>query len=246
VPSQKKPPAIAPGHAAAAASRTRATAPSPAKAIAITPSHAASCIRTPQYRTRNGIFKKATASHRNSIIVAGHAAAATSRAALPSQKKPPAIAPGHAAAAASRHRATAPSPTKAIAIAPGHAASRIRTPASSPKTATAIVNGRAAAAASRAHALSPKRVGCVSRCARGAARLQRGIFKKANARNSINRAKQCSHGRRRTRCPICIRKSKSGTGSLCEHLRQKGWCLECQKNGKEYYGEGRKNGSKKV
>jgi hypothetical protein len=29
-------------------------------------------------------------------------------------------------------------------------------------------------------------------------------------------------------------------------LRQKGWCLECQKNGKEYYGEGRKNGSKKV
>jgi hypothetical protein len=28
---------------------------------------------------------------------------------------------------------------------------------------------------------------------------------------------------------------------LCQHLKQKGWCLECQKSGLDYYGELRKN-----
>jgi hypothetical protein len=57
--------------------------------------------------------------------------------------------------------------------------------------------------------------------------------------NHVNRAKHCNHGRRATRCPECIQVSKSGTRSLCAHLKQKGWCLECKKDGARYYGEGR-------
>ena len=65
-------------------------------------------------------------------------------------------------------------------------------------------------------------------------------IKKVSDRNRVNRAKICVHGKRKTRCPRCIKKMKTGTGSLCKHLKQKGWCLECQKDGKDYYGEGRK------
>ena len=55
--------------------------------------------------------------------------------------------------------------------------------------------------------------------------------------NNVNRAKHCNHGRRATRCPECIQVSKSGTRSLCAHLKQKGWCLECKKDGARYYGD---------
>jgi hypothetical protein len=37
-----------------------------------------------------------------------------------------------------------------------------------------------------------------------------------------------------------MKKAKGGTGSLCRHLKQKGWCTKCKKLGKAYYGEGRK------
>jgi hypothetical protein len=66
-------------------------------------------------------------------------------------------------------------------------------------------------------------------------------IKKVDDRNRVNRAKVCGHGKRKTRCPECIKKMKTGTGSLCQHLKQKGWCLECQKSGLDYYGEVRKN-----
>ena len=66
-------------------------------------------------------------------------------------------------------------------------------------------------------------------------------IKKVDDRNRVNRAKVCGHGKRKTRCPECIKKMKTGTGSLCQHLKQKGWCLECQKSGLDYYGELRKN-----
>ena len=65
-------------------------------------------------------------------------------------------------------------------------------------------------------------------------------IKKVSDRNRVNRAKICVHGKRKTRCPNCIKKMKTGTGSLCKHLKQKGWCLECHKMGMDYYGEGRK------
>jgi hypothetical protein len=63
---------------------------------------------------------------------------------------------------------------------------------------------------------------------------------KVHDRNKVNRAKICDHGRRKTRCPECMKKAKGGTGSLCRHLKQKGWCTKCKKLGKAYYGEGRK------
>lgn len=63
------------------------------------------------------------------------------------------------------------------------------------------------------------------------------IGKKGCRGNSVNRARQCEHGSRKTRCPICALKSKRGTGSLCVHLKQKGWCLECKKDGRTYYGD---------
>ncbi len=65
----------------------------------------------------------------------------------------------------------------------------------------------------------------------------RGVSKKVCLRNSVNRAKQCVHERRKTRCPICMQKTKGGTGSLCEHLKQKGWCMECKNKGKKYFGD---------
>ena len=75
----------------------------------------------------------------------------------------------------------------------------------------------------------------------GARRVLQSSVNKVDDRNRVNRAKICCHGKRKTRCPDCIKKLKTGTGSLCQHLKQKGWCLECQKSGLEYYGEARKN-----
>jgi hypothetical protein len=63
------------------------------------------------------------------------------------------------------------------------------------------------------------------------------------SRNSVNRAKPCEHGKRATRCPDCIKQSGSGTRSLCAHLKQKGWCIECKKDGILYYGETRGRGT---
>ena len=63
------------------------------------------------------------------------------------------------------------------------------------------------------------------------------IGKKGCRGNSVNRARQCAHGSRKTRCPICVLKSNGGAGSLCVHLKQKGWCLECKKDGTKYYGD---------
>ena len=60
---------------------------------------------------------------------------------------------------------------------------------------------------------------------------------RGNSVNSVNRARQCEHGSRKTRCPICALKSNGGAGSLCVHLKQKGWCLECKKDGRIYYGD---------
>ena len=57
--------------------------------------------------------------------------------------------------------------------------------------------------------------------------------------NNVNRAKHCDHGRRATRCPECIQQTQSGTRSLCAHLKQKGWCLECRQGGARYYGDRR-------
>jgi hypothetical protein len=65
------------------------------------------------------------------------------------------------------------------------------------------------------------------------------IGKKGCRGNSVNRARQCEHGSRKTRCPICALKSNGGAGSLCVHLKQKGWCLECKKDGRIYYGDDR-------
>ena len=67
--------------------------------------------------------------------------------------------------------------------------------------------------------------------------------KKVCSRNSVNRAKPCEHGKRATRCPDCIKQSGSGTRSLCAHLKQKGWCIECKKDGILYYGETRGRGT---
>ena len=67
--------------------------------------------------------------------------------------------------------------------------------------------------------------------------------KKVCSRNSVNRAKPCEHGKRATRCPDCIKQSNSGTRSLCAHLKQKGWCVECKKEGNFYYGEARGRGT---
>ena len=63
------------------------------------------------------------------------------------------------------------------------------------------------------------------------------IGKKGCRGNSVNRARQCEHGSRKTRCPICALTSNGGTGSLCVHFKQKGWCLECKKDGRTYYGD---------
>jgi hypothetical protein len=59
-------------------------------------------------------------------------------------------------------------------------------------------------------------------------------------RNSVSRAKTCVHGKRATRCPACIKQAQAKSGtyrSLCPHLKQKGWCLECKKGGSSYYGD---------
>ena len=72
---------------------------------------------------------------------------------------------------------------------------------------------------------------------------RKGI-KKVCDRNKVNRARLCSHGRRLTRCPQCKQGSRDGTGSLCKHLKQKGWCTECGKLGLTYYGQERKRDSK--
>ena len=63
------------------------------------------------------------------------------------------------------------------------------------------------------------------------------IGKKGCRGNSVNRARHCAHGSRKTRCPICVLKSNGGAGSLCVHFKQKGWCLECKKDGRTYYGD---------
>ena len=49
---------------------------------------------------------------------------------------------------------------------------------------------------------------------------------------SSDRHVKCEHGRRKTRC-----KQGCGGNSLCEHVNQKGWCLECWAEGKFYYGK---------
>ena len=67
---------------------------------------------------------------------------------------------------------------------------------------------------------------------------------KVSDRNKVNRAKICPHEKRKTRCPICFKNVKGGTGSLCKHFKQKGWCKACKRLGGVYYGESRKLASK--
>jgi hypothetical protein len=67
---------------------------------------------------------------------------------------------------------------------------------------------------------------------------------KVSDRNKVNRAKICPHGKRKTRCPICVKKVKGSTGSLCKHFKQKGWCKACKQLCGVYYGEARKLASK--
>jgi len=67
---------------------------------------------------------------------------------------------------------------------------------------------------------------------------------KVSDRNKVNRAKICPHEKRKTRCPICVKKLKGSTGSLCKHFKQKGWCKACKQLCGVYYGESRKLASK--
>ena len=75
---------------------------------------------------------------------------------------------------------------------------------------------------------------------------RKGTIQKSikNDRNKVNRAKICQHQKRKTRCPICVQKVKGGTGSLCKHFKQKGWCIACKSLGGVYYGEARKRDNK--
>ena len=86
------------------------------------------------------------------------------------------------------------------------------------------------------------RVGCVSPVtvtpAAASGPKERKKENGVSLRNRVCRAKTCVHGKRATRCPACVIKAKSGTyRSLCPHLKQKGWCLECKKGGSRYYGD---------